>query len=113
MISIRSSLSRLYFSQRPSEKSAFVCSIFQLLLLHAAESRCAPAISAAKTRRTGALTNGRLDEDGFGLVGVDAVSRSADGLGPEDVLLPGLQSVDGESDRANKRFKSALSLWQP
>lgn len=67
-----------------------------------------------KSRRTGALTNGRLDEDGFGLVGVDAVSCSADGLGPEHVLLPGLQSMDGESDRANKRFKSALSyLWQP
>lgn len=67
---------------------------------------------SCKTRQTGALTNGSLDENGFGLVGVDAVSRSADGLGPKHVLLSSLQSMDSESDQTNKRFKSVLSHWR-
>lgn len=61
---------------------------------------------SCKTRQTDALTNSGLDENGFGLIGVDAVSCSANGLGSKRVLLPSLQSVDGESTRANKCLKS-------
>lgn len=63
----------------------------------------------SKTWRTGSLTNGSLDENGLGLVGVDAVSCSADGLGAKDVLLSSLQSMDSESGQ-RKVFNQFLAV---